>query len=57
MRFGVWSCVITLFYLLYGVHSTYHAEENGMELAVEMEESHGDQTQQSLQNKLELQVL
>ncbi|XP_071692100.1 cationic amino acid transporter 6, chloroplastic-like [Rutidosis leptorrhynchoides] len=30
-RFGVWTCVITLFYLLYGVHSTYQAEEMGME--------------------------
>ncbi|KAJ9549615.1 hypothetical protein OSB04_022158 [Centaurea solstitialis] len=26
-RFGVWTCLITLFYLLYGVHSTYQAEE------------------------------
>ncbi|XP_047338704.1 cationic amino acid transporter 6, chloroplastic-like isoform X2 [Impatiens glandulifera] len=26
-RFGVWTCLITLFYLLYGVHSTYEAEE------------------------------
>lgn len=29
-RFGVWSCVIILFYVLYGVHSTYHAEEMDM---------------------------
>ncbi|XXG43739.1 hypothetical protein AAC387_Pa01g3709 [Persea americana] len=29
-RFGVWSCVITLFYVLYGVHSTYQAEEMDM---------------------------
>ncbi|KAK4728415.1 hypothetical protein R3W88_021403 [Solanum pinnatisectum] len=26
-RFGIWACVITIFYVLYGVHSTYHAEE------------------------------
>ncbi|XP_052171031.1 cationic amino acid transporter 6, chloroplastic-like [Diospyros lotus] len=26
-RFGIWSCFITLFYVLYGVHSTYWAEE------------------------------
>ncbi|XP_015084395.1 cationic amino acid transporter 6, chloroplastic-like [Solanum pennellii] len=26
-RFGIWTCVITIFYVLYGVHSTYHAEE------------------------------
>ncbi|KAL4570560.1 hypothetical protein LXL04_026216 [Taraxacum kok-saghyz] len=30
-RFGVWTCFITLFYLLYGVHSTYQAEEMQME--------------------------
>ncbi|CAB4309857.1 unnamed protein product [Prunus armeniaca] len=28
-RFAVWACLITLFYLLYGVHSTYQAEEMG----------------------------
>ncbi|KAK4746521.1 hypothetical protein SAY87_012833 [Trapa incisa] len=26
-RFAVWTCVITLFYVLYGVHSSYEAEE------------------------------
>ncbi|PHT58391.1 Cationic amino acid transporter 6, chloroplastic, partial [Capsicum baccatum] len=26
-RFGIWAGVITIFYVLYGVHSTYHAEE------------------------------
>ncbi|KAK4787537.1 hypothetical protein SAY86_011370 [Trapa natans] len=26
-RFAVWTCLITLFYVLYGVHSTYEAEE------------------------------
>ncbi|CAN4127720.1 unnamed protein product [Withania somnifera] len=26
-RFGIWAGVVTIFYLLYGVHSTYHAEE------------------------------
>lgn len=26
-RFGIWTCFITLFYLLYGVHSTYEADE------------------------------
>ncbi|XP_068634755.1 cationic amino acid transporter 6, chloroplastic-like [Aristolochia californica] len=30
-RFGICSCVITLFYILYGVHSTYSAEELEME--------------------------
>ncbi|XP_043718005.1 cationic amino acid transporter 6, chloroplastic-like [Telopea speciosissima] len=27
IRFGIWACVVTLFYVLYGVHSTYLAEE------------------------------
>ncbi|XP_058086666.1 cationic amino acid transporter 6, chloroplastic-like [Magnolia sinica] len=31
-RFGVWSCVVTLFYILYGVHSTYGADEMDMDL-------------------------
>ncbi|KAA8522143.1 hypothetical protein F0562_012543, partial [Nyssa sinensis] len=32
-RFGIWACSITLFYVLYGVHSTYQAEE--MEMGVD----------------------
>lgn len=31
-RFGIWTCLITLFYVLYGVHSTYQGED--MELSV-----------------------
>ncbi|XP_072957830.1 cationic amino acid transporter 6, chloroplastic-like isoform X1 [Typha angustifolia] len=27
LRFGLWSLVITLFYVFYGVHSTYHAQQ------------------------------
>ncbi|XP_042512891.1 cationic amino acid transporter 6, chloroplastic-like [Macadamia integrifolia] len=27
IRFGIWACLVTLFYVLYGVHSTYRAEE------------------------------
>lgn len=27
-RFGIWSLAITIFYVCYGVHSTYTAEEN-----------------------------
>lgn len=27
-RFGIWSLVIIVFYVCYGVHSTYSAEEN-----------------------------
>ncbi|KAI3713453.1 hypothetical protein L1987_72030 [Smallanthus sonchifolius] len=26
-RFGVWTCLVTLVYMLYGVHSTYQTEE------------------------------
>ncbi|CAN1259225.1 Cationic amino acid transporter 6, chloroplastic [Linum perenne] len=28
-RFAIWGCLITIFYVLYGVHSTYNAEEIG----------------------------
>lgn len=31
-RFAIWACLITLFYLLYGVHSTYQAEEMEMDI-------------------------
>lgn len=57
IRFGVWSCVITLFYLLYGVHSTYHAEAKETEFAMEMDENHGNQNQSTQANKVEVQVL
>ncbi|KAL4325555.1 hypothetical protein GQ457_11G021840 [Hibiscus cannabinus] len=33
-RFGVWACLITVFYLLYGVHSTFEAEEMEKEVAI-----------------------
>ncbi|KAK8658248.1 hypothetical protein V6N13_036458 [Hibiscus sabdariffa] len=33
-RFAIWSCLITLFYVLYGVHSTFEAEEMEMQVAV-----------------------
>lgn len=29
-RFGIWTVLITLFYMLYGVHRTYQAEETEM---------------------------
>ncbi|XP_062119492.1 cationic amino acid transporter 6, chloroplastic-like [Humulus lupulus] len=29
-RFGIWTILITLFYMLYGVHRTYQAEETEM---------------------------
>jgi len=49
-RFGIWACLITLFYVLYGVHSTYRAEE--MEVGV------GDISHPSTQqSKLDIQLL
>ncbi|MBA0621536.1 hypothetical protein Godav_007148 [Gossypium davidsonii] len=33
-RFAIWGLLITLFYVLYGVHSTFEAEETGMKMAV-----------------------
>ncbi|MBA0744266.1 hypothetical protein Gogos_006901 [Gossypium gossypioides] len=33
-RFAIWGLLITLFYVLYGVHSTFEADEMGMEMAV-----------------------
>lgn len=56
-RFGVWTCLITLFYLLYGVHSTYQEEEMEMEaddgggVRVHSANSNGEQP------KLDIQVL
>ncbi|XP_022957739.1 cationic amino acid transporter 6, chloroplastic-like [Cucurbita moschata] len=53
-RFGIWSCLITLFYVMYGVHSTYKAEE------MEMNNRVGEVTNvnSTLQpNKLDIQVL
>ncbi|XP_021768055.1 cationic amino acid transporter 6, chloroplastic-like [Chenopodium quinoa] len=34
-RFGIWTGLIVLFYVLYGVHSTYRAEEMEMEMVAE----------------------
>ncbi|KAL7610731.1 hypothetical protein Lser_V15G10137 [Lactuca serriola] len=58
-RFGVWACFITLFYLLYGVHSTYQAEE----IEMEMEGDDGGMREQYCpnsngeQSKVDIQVL
>ncbi|XP_077244860.1 cationic amino acid transporter 6, chloroplastic-like [Tasmannia lanceolata] len=49
IRFGVWSFVVTLFYMLYGVHSTYQAEE----IELEMEDS--NQTSSIQQIKIEIE--
>ncbi|KAK3029855.1 hypothetical protein RJ639_038289 [Escallonia herrerae] len=49
-RFGIWACLITLFYVLYGVHSTYQAED--MEVGVGAV-SHPDTSNR----KIDIQVL
>ncbi|KAM0934221.1 putative cationic amino acid transporter [Dioscorea sansibarensis] len=51
-RFGIWSFVVTLFYVLYGVHSTYHAEEMGLEVDLH----DGNSLTATSQTKLEVQV-
>ncbi|KAG1354369.1 cationic amino acid transporter 6, chloroplastic-like [Cocos nucifera] len=54
-RFAVWSFVITLFYVLYGVHSTYHAEE--MEMGREIDRGNANQSSHDHQApKLDVQV-
>ncbi|XP_059645228.1 cationic amino acid transporter 6, chloroplastic-like [Cornus florida] len=50
-RFGVWSCLITLFYVMYGVHSTYQAEER--EVVVDGVNANSS----TPHSKLEIQVL
>ncbi|XVE65197.1 hypothetical protein DITRI_Ditri07aG0161700 [Diplodiscus trichospermus] len=35
-RFAVWTCLITVFYVLYGVHSTFEAEETETKMEMEM---------------------
>lgn len=52
-RFAIWACLITLFYVLYGVHSTYEAEEVTKMNLVEVQNSVSS-TQQS---KIDIQVL
>lgn len=51
--FAIWACFITLFYVLYGVHSTYRAEE--FEKGVEDEVNPNSSTQQM--TKVDIQVL
>ncbi|XWS62056.1 hypothetical protein CRYUN_Cryun07bG0178200 [Craigia yunnanensis] len=34
LRFAIWACLITVFYVLYGVHSTFEAEEMEMEMEI-----------------------
>ncbi|KAJ0427485.1 putative amino acid/polyamine transporter I, cationic amino acid transporter [Helianthus annuus] len=53
-RFGVWTCLITLVYMLYGVHSAYQAEEMetvGDDMRAHCPNSNGEQP------KVDIQVL
>ncbi|THU54827.1 hypothetical protein C4D60_Mb11t00170 [Musa balbisiana] len=52
LRFVLWSCFITLFYALYGVHSTFHAE---MEMEREASEGNHGEPSPPQQGKLEVQ--
>ncbi|KAL1830014.1 hypothetical protein DCAR_0209415 [Daucus carota subsp. sativus] len=49
-RFGIWACLITLFYVLYGVHSTYQGED------LEEASVDGVTLNSSNQTKVEIQV-
>lgn len=39
-RFGIWTVLITLFYILYGVHQTYQAEESTQMIRVDHDHDH-----------------
>ncbi|XP_055822221.1 cationic amino acid transporter 6, chloroplastic-like [Solanum dulcamara] len=54
-RFGIWTGVITIFYVLYGVHSTYHAEEI-LEMVVVDNVNTNSSTQQQI-TKVEIQLV
>ncbi|KAJ1415061.1 Cationic amino acid transporter, C-terminal [Sesbania bispinosa] len=51
-RFAIWACFITIFYVLYGVHSTYQAEE--IEMGGGVNQVHS--IPPNLQAKVEIQV-
>ncbi|KAK0587182.1 hypothetical protein LWI29_018745 [Acer saccharum] len=54
-RFAIWACLITLFYVLYGVHSTYEAEEEKKLMIVQEVPPNPSISLQ--QSKLQIQVL
>ncbi|TYK31106.1 cationic amino acid transporter 6 [Cucumis melo var. makuwa] len=61
-RFAIWSCLITLFYVVYGVHSTYKAEEIIMEVNNRVGEVTNNNNNNNVnstiqQSKLDIQVL
>lgn len=51
-RFAIWTFLITLFYLLYGVHSTYQAEE--MEIGLVGDDHHDVNLNSSMQQQTKL---
>lgn len=51
-RFGLWACLVTLFYVLYGVHSTYQGEIEDTSIT---SPDHSNFSTQ--QEKLDIQVL
>ncbi|KAJ1391733.1 Cationic amino acid transporter, C-terminal [Sesbania bispinosa] len=53
-RFAIWACFITIFYVLYGVHSTYQAEQIEMGVIVNNEVN---STTSNPQTKVEVQML
>ncbi|XP_047152851.1 cationic amino acid transporter 6, chloroplastic-like [Vigna umbellata] len=54
-RFGIWACFITIFYVLYGVHNTYEAEEIEMG-GVGVVGDEMNSSVHNLQTKVEIQV-
>ncbi|XP_015084658.1 cationic amino acid transporter 6, chloroplastic-like [Solanum pennellii] len=55
-RFGIWTCVITIFYVLYGVHSTYHAEEI-LEMVVVVDNVNVNSSTQQQITKVDIQLV
>lgn len=56
-RFAIWSCLISLFYVVYGVHSTYKAEEMESMNNNNNNSRVGEVTNNHQQSKMDIQVL
>ncbi|KAK8471451.1 hypothetical protein PHAVU_003G225700 [Phaseolus vulgaris] len=54
-RFAIWACLITIFYVLYGVHNTYEAEEIEMG-GISVVGDEVNSGAHNLQSKVEIQV-
>lgn len=55
-RFAIWACLITIFYVLYGVHNTYEAEEIEMGGIISVVGDEVNSGVHNLQSKVEIQV-